>query len=128
MICGRRRDPDAVECDDEEKEWAPEALEVGSCRRNDEEVRGLQVAVDDAALVRVADGAADRLEEAQPIVQLLVRRVRAAHVLAHVIPERLSGDQLHREEVLAVVGPPGLVERGDVGMDQPGQRLGLAAE
>ena len=84
--------------------------------------------MDDAALVRVADGAADRLEEAQPIVQLLVRRVRAAHVLAHVISERLPVNELHREEVLAVVGTPGLVERGDVGMDQPGQRLGLAAK
>ena len=84
--------------------------------------------MDDAALVRVADGAADRLEEAQPIVQLLVGRMRAAHVLAHVIAERLSGDQLHREEVLSVVGPPGLVERGDVGVDQPRERLGLAAE
>ena len=97
-------------------------------RRDDEDVRGLQVAVDDAALVRVADGAADRLEEAEAIVQLRLRRVRAAHVLAHVVAERLPGDQLHREEVLAVRRAAGLVERGDVGMDQPRQRLGLAAE
>ena len=123
LTCGRRRDPEAVEC-----EWAPEALEERLRGRDDEEVRGLQVAMDDAALVRVADRPADRLEEAQAVVQLLVRRVLAAHVLAHVVPERLAGDQLHREEVLAVRGAPGFVERGDVGVDQPGQRLGLAAE
>ena len=84
--------------------------------------------MNDAALVRVADGPADRFEKAEAVVQLCLRRMLAAHVLAHVVSERLPGDQLHREEVLAVLGAPGLVERGDVGMNQPGQRFGLAPE
>ena len=42
--------------------------------------------------------------------------------------ERLAVDQLHREEVLAILGAAGLVDGGDVGMDQARERLGLAPE
>ena len=50
--------------------WLPVALEPPGGRRDDEDVRRLQVAVDDSALVGVADGPADRREEAQPVAQL----------------------------------------------------------
>ena len=53
-----------------------------ACLRDDE-VRGLQVAVDDAALVRVVHGAADRVEELQPLAQLLARRPLAAELVPH---------------------------------------------
>ena len=84
--------------------------------------------MDDSALVRVADGPADRREEAQPVAQLRGRGSVTAHVVAHVVVERLAGDQLHREEVLAVLGAAGLVDGGDVGVNEARERLRLTSE
>ena len=85
--------------------------------------------MDDAALVRVVDRPADRGEEAQPVAQL--RRARARRrrgARARHASSGLAADQLHREEVLAVVRAAGLVERGDVRMHEARERLRLAAE
>src|SRR4029077_2143284 len=78
-------------------------------------------------LRRGARPAADRREEAQPVAQLRGGGAIAAHPLAHVLVERTAPDELHREEVLAV-GRAGLVERGDVRVDEARERLRLAAE
>jgi hypothetical protein len=42
--------------------------------------------------------------------------------------ERLTADQLHGEEVLAVVGPAHLVDRGDRRVLEPGEGLGFSPE
>ena len=94
----------------------------------DDNVRGLQVAVDDAALVRVVDGLADGDELAQALADLRRARLVAAEVLPRPGGERLAENQLHREEVLAVVRAARLVERRDVRVRKPGQRLGLPPE
>ena len=62
--------------------------------------------MDDAALVRVRDGAADRGEEAQPVAQLGGGGPFAAHLAADVLVERPAADELHREEELALRRAP----------------------
>jgi hypothetical protein len=78
--------------------------------------------------VGVGDRAADRREEPQPVAQLGGGGTLAAHPVENVLVERLAADELHREEAQSVVRAAGLVEGGDVGMDQTRERLGLAAE
>ena len=84
--------------------------------------------MDDAALVRVIDGLADSDEQAQALADLRRTGLVAAEVLPRPRDERLAEDQLHREEVLAVVRAAGLVERRDVRVREAGQRLDLPAE
>ena len=56
----------------------------------DEDVRRLEVAVDDEVLVRVADGVAHHLEEREPASSERLRVVAVA-------VDRLAVDELHRE-------------------------------
>ena len=87
----------------------------------DQDVRGLDVAVHDALLVRVAQPVE---ELADHLPDLLQREVR---LLLHVLEQRLAVHQLHHDVgdlvVLAVV-----VDRGDARMGQPADRLRLVAE
>jgi hypothetical protein len=46
--------------------------------------------------------------------------------LSYVFHERPAAYQLHGEKMLAVLSPPGLVDRPDARMPQPGQGLCLA--
>jgi hypothetical protein len=94
-------------------------------RRHDD-VQGLQVAVDHAALVRVVHSVGDRAEHLEPLRDLL-RRQRAS-AGGEPLVERLSAHQLHREVVVPVGRVPRLVDRGDVGVPESAERLGLAAE
>ena len=83
----------------------------------DKDVGRLQVAMDDAVLVGVVDGAGDRFEESGR----LARRLRLAHQLR---PQRSAFDQLQRQIGFAVVFDD-FVNLHDVGMRQARQRLGL---
>src|SRR5262249_32953450 len=56
----------------------------------DEDVPGLQVAVDHALLVRVLDGVGDLREEIEALV-------RPQFSLAHVVRQRHAADELHGE-------------------------------
>ena len=87
---------------------------------------GLEIAVDDAALVgvvdRVADGEKSRRRSASSwAVDRLWSRLEPA-------VQGLAADQLHGEEVVTVVGVSGLVDGGDVGVLEAGQGLDLALE
>jgi hypothetical protein len=85
------------------------------------DVGALEVAVDDAPLVGVAD-ALERLEEERKRTQ----GGQAAGFPQHR-GEGLALDVLHDHEQGAVLLDQG-VERGDVGVVESGQRLGLGAE
>jgi hypothetical protein len=92
----------------------------------DDDVRRLQVTVDDAPLVRVVHGGTDRLEEPQPQHHLLVGKgVGAAGEPA---VERLAPHELHREPAVPVLGPARLVDRGDVRVLEAAERFDLALE
>ena len=87
----------------------------------DQDVLGLDVAVDQAGPVGVREGREDRLHEGQGAR----RRHRA--LLADHVAQRVPGDVLHHEEDDVVVGA--LVEDGDhVGVVEPRGRAGLADE
>ena len=87
----------------------------------DQDVRRLQVAVDDPLLVRVLHRRADLAEQRQPVRQ-------AEAVLVAVLGERDALDQLHDEERPAVVGRAGVEDPGDVGVVHQGQGLPLRLE
>jgi len=102
---------------------ASRQAEVGHVRLTvcvDQDVGRLEVAVDDAALVRVVDGAGDG--EQQPH-----RGPRVPGQAAHVRTQTRPLDQLHAE-VRQPVLLARLVERDDVRVIQLRRRLGLGAE
>ncbi len=82
--------------------------------------------MDDAALVGVVDRVAEGAEQLQPQLQLIVPDGRRPAFQPPV--QGHSRDQLHREEVVAVVGVARLVDGGDVGVLEAGEGLGLAEE
>src|SRR5437867_11985297 len=103
----------------------------------DQDVRGLEVAVDDPALVGVGDGLADLPEEPEAIRKLgcgplapacptipgLERAALAGPLglaAAQVIAERFAPHQLHREEGESLGRRPRLVDGGDAGMLESG--------
>ena len=111
----------------------------------DQDVRGLEVAVDDPALVGVGDGLADLPEKPQAIRKLgrgplapprptipRVERTALATPLGRaaveVLAERFSPHQLHREEGESLGRRPRLVDRGDAGMLESGEGLHLPLE
>jgi len=75
--------------------------------------------VDDAALMRVIDRPAYGDEVAQALAELRVVRMVAAEVLPRPGGQRLAADQLHREEMLAVVRAARLVDGRDVRVREP---------
>jgi hypothetical protein len=87
----------------------------------DQDVRGLQVAVDDALLVGVLHSRADLHEQLQPLAD--VQLVGVA-----VLVERDAPDQLHHEEGGAVGGGAGVEQPGDVGVVHQRDRLPLGLE
>ena len=87
----------------------------------DEDVRGLQVAVDDALLMGVLDGLANRDEELEPLLD------READVVA-VLGDRHAFDVFHDEVRPAFVGHAAVKDLGDVGMVHQGEGLPLGLE
>ena len=87
----------------------------------DQDVRRLEVAVDDPLLVRVLHRRADLAEERQPLRE-------AEPVLVAVVGERDALDQLHDEERPAAVGGAGVEDLGDVGVVHQRQGLPLGLE
>jgi hypothetical protein len=88
--------------------------------RGDEDVGGLEVAVDHTALMGPLDGFADRLHQLEdlPLWELMT---------GHVLIEGHTVDQLHR----IVIGPleqPALVNPGDVGVFETRGQFDLALE
>ena len=93
-------------------------------RAIDEDVARLDVAVDDAAIVRVLDGVADSRDELEP--RRDIERVRR-----DVLAQWRALDELHGEvrlRCLADLRGPGLVDLRDAGMLQPAEHLRLALE
>ncbi len=73
---------------------------VGRASARDDDVRRLEVAVDDAALVGVVDRLAERRKRREAEAQL--RLVQRAGARGEAGVELAAAHQLHREEVLAV--------------------------
>jgi hypothetical protein len=90
-------------------------------RSGGEDVRGLQVPVDDRPLVGVLDRIAGLEEEAQALPD--VQSVPVAEGR-----EGLTGDVLHGEEGAAIGGLPGLVEAGDPGVLEEHEDAALPLE
>ena len=84
------------------------------------DVAGLEVAVDDALLVR----GGERVGDLRPELHHLVERQRA---LLQAIRERLALEELHHQEVRVALVPD-VEERADVGVVERRDRLGLALE
>ena len=91
-----------------------------SCER-DEDVRRLEVAVDDPLLVGVLDRLADRHEQLEPLA-------RRELLLVAVLGDRHALDEFHDEVRPAVVGRAGVEDLGDVRVVHQGQRLPLGLE
>ncbi len=89
--------------------------------RLDQDVGGLQVAVDDPLLVRVLHGPTDLLEQRQPGGDVEAMGVA-------VVGDGDALDQLHHEERAAVGGRAGVEDAGDVGVLHQGQGLALRLE
>ncbi len=92
-----------------------------SILQGDEDVRRLEVAVDDPLLVRVLDGHAGGNEELEPFPDgefLHVAVLRDGH----------AADELHHEIWPPRFGSTAIVDRRDVGMVHHGQRLALGLE
>ena len=97
-----------------------EVGDMGLAVAIDQDVVGLQVAMQDAALMGMVHGAGDRRHQPG----------RGAEVLpeaGQLILEAAAVDQLHAEEVLALVLAD-LVDRHDVRVVEVGRRLGLLAK
>jgi hypothetical protein len=89
--------------------------------RRHQDVRGLQIAVDDPLLVSVLHGLADLHEEAQSLRHTRPRRVA-------VFGDRYALDVLHHEERPAGLGQAAVEHLGDIRMIHHGQRLALGFE
>ena len=93
-------------------------LAVVDCHHN---VRRLDVAVDDALLMRVLDRMADRNEEFQPLA-------RSQPLLVAILGDRQALDQLHGEVGPAAFGRARIKHLGNVRMVHDRQRLPLGLE
>ena len=89
--------------------------------QRDEDVRGLDVAVDDPLLMRVLDGLADLDEQVEAILC-------GELVLVAVLGDRNPADQFHHEVRPAGLGRAGIEHLGDVRMVHQRQRLPLGLE
>jgi hypothetical protein len=86
-----------------------------------QDVGGLEVAMDDAAQVRVLHTGADLREQREPLGQRQVALVAVAR-------DRNATHVLHREIRTAIAGRPGIQDAGDVRVREHGQRLALELE
>ena len=82
-----------------------------------QDIGRLQIAVEDAPLVGVMDGACRHRHQPG-------RAARVGSVAFEPLVQTLPGDQLHAEIVLIFI-PADLEDRHDVGVVEPGDRLGL---
>src|SRR6185312_12595265 len=89
--------------------------------RGDQNVGGLEVAVNQQALVGVLDGGADLLEKEEALVD-------GQPVVVAILVDGQSLDQLHDEIGAAVVRAPAVVEARDVGMLEAGEDLPFGDE
>ena len=87
----------------------------------DQDVGGLQIAVDDPLLVGVLDRLADGHEQLQP-------GPHREPLLVAELGDRNALDQLHHKEGLAGRGGAAVVNAGDVGVIHQGQRLAFGVE
>jgi hypothetical protein len=93
-------------------------------RRVDEDVRRLEIAMDDAFLVGVFDRVADLDEQPQTFRD-------AQRPLGDVVVERASAHQLHREvrlDAVRRIGDARVVHLRDAGMLKASEKLGLVLE
>ena len=97
-----------------------EVGDVGLALAIEEDVRGLQVAVEDASLVRVMDGAGD-------IGQQPRGRAGVGGEFGQAIGEATAVDQLHAEIAVVAVGAH-LMDGDDIGVVERGDGLGLEPE
>ena len=86
----------------------------------DEDVRGLDVAVHDAAGVGGLEGIGDLRAEIE-------QRLELERARPEPVPQRLALEQLHRDEGLALVLVD-VVDRADVGVLERGGRAGFALQ
>ena len=96
-----------------------EQLHLAGARHQD--VRGLQVPVDDERLVRVLRGLADAAEETQAIVD-------GQPVRVGVRRDRRAVDVLHHQVRRALRCVAGIDQAGDVGMREAGEDVALGRE
>ena len=82
--------------------------------------------MDHAALMGVVHRIGDPPCQRQPEADLL--GLRGGRPLGQILVQRVAPDQLHGEEVLAVLGTSRLVDGADVRVLQPGEGLRLALE
>ena len=88
----------------------------------DQDVSGLEIAMDDPLLVGVLDPVADAGEQVQTLIQTELPPVA-------VVGEGNTSHQLHHEVGSSIVGGPCIEDPGDAGMvhDREGLPLGLEA-
>ncbi len=99
----------------------PEVADLGRAEvGREQDVRRLEVAVDDPRLVGVLHGERERRDGPRHVV----RRHRTGR---EAVGKRAPLDELHRQ-IRHAVDPPDVVDRHDVRMPEPRRRLRLAAE
>jgi hypothetical protein len=91
--------------------------------RSEHDVRGLEVAVDDAAAVSVGDGLAHLDERSEKLVD-----GRPLRLVPEDRAERAPGDVAHQDERLAARRPPGVEDGRDPGVFEAGRHDRLAEE
>ncbi|MFO0636622.1 MAG: hypothetical protein U0168_27640 [Nannocystaceae bacterium] len=99
----------------------PEVGDLGYALSIEQHVVGLEIAVDDLRLVGRGEALGGGGHHRQHL------RPRPRYQLDPLSQGRAL-DQLHREEHAAAIGRAGVVDRHDVGMGQPRERLGLAQQ
>ena len=87
----------------------------------DQDVRGLEVAMDDEVAMRGVHGLADGRDQVEAGGE-------AQPMCGAVAIDGLAGDMLHDHERHPVVGRSGIEELGDVGMDEAGEHAAFLLE
>ena len=92
-----------------------------SSGRGDDDVVRLEIAMDDAAVVRLLEGAAD-------LTQDQIHSLRKQRAVLQDLSERLAAQKLHGDEQIPVVGLPEVEELDGVGVLELSDRAALALE
>ena len=98
-----------------------EVEQLGHAVGRDEDVRRLDVAVDDEVAVGVGDGLGDGAKQPQPLAE-------AEAALVAILRDGLAVDELHREVGLAFGRDATVEESGDVRVLEAGEDLALLQE
>ena len=99
----------------------PEIQQLRHAIRADQDVRGLDVAVDDGAAMRIGDGRAHLAKELQPFGDVEC-------LLVAIVVDRQPLDVLHDEVRQAVLGRVAVEQARDVRVIEAGEDLPLVAE